>query len=238
MRKIPFWLVLLVIVGLGAMRPQTALWLVLLSAGGLFAWFAIPIFRQSYAAVGEGPYGPRGELARIAAAISNAFHQWRQMRLEEHRRKNAELEQARSGVLTPINPGAVVLRPGEEAFASISASMLELRTVGYKGRSTGVSVRVARGVWLRESGSRGVPEKGLVPIAHGVLVATNQRLIFAGDQDSLAIPFQKISSFETMSDGLRLGDGHKTYNFFMGRSRQQQIFSIIANRLVHERASA
>jgi hypothetical protein len=78
-------------------------------------------------------------------------------------------------------------------------------------------------VWLRQSGSRGTPEKGLVPVARGLLVATKRRFVFAGDQKSVAVSFEKISSFEPMKDGLRFGDGRKTFNFLFGPSQRQQL---------------
>lgn len=68
-----------------------------------------------------------------------------------------------------------------------------------------------------------------------LIVALNwARLDVAGDQKSVAVPFEKVSSFEPMKDGLRFGDGRKTFNFLFGQSRQQQIFAIIAGRLLRE----
>lgn len=247
MRKIPFFLGLFVLIfplnwlrlyALGELRSGTNSQLVLLLSPPLFLvaalliWWGLPNLRQSYEHV---PTSAGGLLARLGVAIREAREEAARRRLEEQTRRQQELEQARSGPLTPINPGAVVLQHGEEAFASIPASLLEMRTVRYRGASTGVSVRVAKGVWLRQSGSRGVAEKGLVPVASGTLVATNRRLIFAGDQKSVTVALDKVSSFERMSDGVRFGDTRKTYNFLMGQSRQQHIFSIIAERLLRQR---
>jgi hypothetical protein len=250
MRKIPFFVGVFLLLFplnwarlylLGEMPPGNNPALVLLLIfvffviAALLIWYGVPAVRKSYQAIVEGPGGISGPFVRLVAAVREAHEHSVQLRLEEQRQREMELERARSGTLTPIDPGTVVLHEGEEAFASIPATMLEMQTVGYRGRSTGVSVRVARGVWLRQSGSRGTPEKGMVPVAHGMLVATNRRLVFAGDQKSVAVPFEKMSSFEPMRDGLRFGNGRKTFNFLLGESRQQEIFSIIANRLVHER---
>lgn len=210
--------------------------LIFFVVAGAFIWFGIPSVRQSYAAIAEMPGGSANPLARLGAAIRDAHERSVQRKAEEQRQRQAELEKARTGTLNPIDPGTVVLQKDEAAFASIPATMLELRTVEYRGRSTGVSVRVAKGVWLRQSGSRGTPEKGLVPVAHGTLVVTNRRLIFAGDQKSVAVSFDKMSSFEPMKDGLRFGDSRKSFNFLMGQSQRQQVFMIIAGRLLHERA--
>lgn len=246
MRKLPFFLGLFVLIfPLNWLRlcaleevpagtnPQLVLVLSfpLLLIAGLLIWWSLPSIRHSYAQVPSSAGGP---LARLGAAIREVREEAARRRLEEQRRVQQEFEQARSGPLTPIDPGTVVLQHGEEAFGAIPASLLEMRTVRYRGASTGVSVRIAKGVWLRQSGSRGVAEKGLVPVARGMLVATNRRLIFAGDQKSVAVAHDKISSFERMTDGVRFGDTRKTYYFLMGKSRHQQIFSIIAERLLRQ----
>jgi hypothetical protein len=41
-----------------------------------------------------------------------------------------------------------------------------------------------------------------------------------------------MSSFEPMKYGLRFGDARKTYNILIGHSQQQEVFAIIATRLV------
>jgi hypothetical protein len=247
MRKVPFFFGLFVLIFplnwlrlyvLGEVPPSTnadlvlPLSLPLLVIAALLVWWGLPRLRQSYQQV---PASAGGPLTRLGAAIREAREEAARRKLEEERRRQQELEQARSGTLAPVNPGAVVLQQGEQAFAAIPASLLEMRTVRYRGASTGVSVRVAKGVWLRQSGSRGTAEKGLVPVARGMLVATNRRLISAGDQKSAAVTLDKISSFEAMNAGLRFGDARKTYNFLMGKSQQQQVFSIIAERLLRER---
>lgn len=174
-----------------------------------------------------------GFFARIRAARERSF----ELKLEAQRKCDAELEEARIGMLKPIDPRPVVLQNGETAFSAIPAAQVELRTVGYRGGSRGVSVRVAKGIYLRQSAFRGAPEKGFVPVARGTLVATDRRLIFAGDQKSAAVPLAKISSFKRGLDGLRFSDGRRTYNFFIEKSHQQQIFAVIAERLLQKRHS-
>lgn len=251
MKKVPFFLGVFLLIfplnwfrllALGEMPPGNDVRLVLLLTllvliiATALIWFGLPSVRQSYAAIAEVPTNDGNPLMRLGAAIKDAYNESVQRKLEEKKRLELELEHARTGTLIPIDPGMAILQKGEEAFASIDAAMLELQTVGYRGRSSGVSVRVARGVWLRQSGSRGTPEKGLVAVAHGMLVATNRRLIFAGDQKSVAVQLEKMSSFEPMKDGLRFGDGRKTFNFLMGQSQQQQVFALVASRLVRDRS--
>lgn len=47
-----------------------------------------------------------------------------------------------------------LLKAGEKAYASVQASLQEEKTVGYSVGTTGISVRVAKGVTLRTSGTR------------------------------------------------------------------------------------
>jgi hypothetical protein len=171
---------------------------------------------------------------KIASQIRTARERAAEQRLVEENRRETALDVAHHGTLEAINPGTVVLQQNENAYASVVAAIIEERTVQTKGRSKGISVRVAKGVWIRSGASKAVSERRLVPVARGSLVATNRRLVFAGDKKSIAVPLSKITSFEPLKDGLRVGDGTKSYSFMMTPSEQQRLFMIIAHRMVHE----
>ena len=115
--------------------------------------------------------------------------------------------------------------------------MLEMRTIGYRGRSTGVSVRQTKGVWVRQSGSRGTPQRGLVPTSSGTLVTTDRRIVFTGTEKSIAIPFEKIAFLEPLLDGVRLSNGNKTFTFLTEGSHSNELFLAIAQRLLRQRTS-
>ena len=74
----------------------------------------------------------------------------------------------------------------------------------FEGGSTGVSVRVARGLYVRQSAFRGHPvvTSELSHIDSGVLALTTKHLYFAGSRKSQRIPYTKIVSFHPHSDGL------------------------------------
>lgn len=74
-----------------------------------------------------------------------------------------------------------------------------------------MSVRVAKGVSLRSGSFRSHAVKGMVEVATGELVATNQRVIFAGDNKSFSIPLHKLINVTPYSDGVGLHDEHKNY---------------------------
>src|SRR4051812_46664025 len=72
------------------------------------------------------------------------------------------------------------------------------------GRSQGMSVRVARGVYYRTGASRGhsVEHSETVLIDRGWLILTNKHIYFSGPKKSLRVPYSKIVSFEPFSDGM------------------------------------
>ena len=164
----------------------------------------------------------------LAAAASQA----------EMARQSRDLDFARNGQLQPIEDHGVVLHKGELALALISgASLLEDKVVGFSGKTTGYSVRVAKGLTLRHSGSRGHANHAMVATAKGRLVVTNQRVIFAGDTKSVSMTHKAITAFTPLSDGVRFSDSRKTVSFLIGKGHGQDLFKIAAARLIHEAAS-
>ena len=125
----------------------------------------------------------------------------------------------------PVN-----LQKGEQAvWAFPRTQYLEDRTRReYVGRSSGVSVRIAKGVYLRSGAFRGQPVDRTVRqhVDSGTMLVTDRNLYFAGPQKSLRVPYAKVVSFQPYSDGLGIvrdaatakpqvfvtGDGWFTYN--------------------------
>jgi len=125
----------------------------------------------------------------------------------------------------PINP-----QRGETiVWACANVAYLEDKTRRqYVGRSQGVSVRIASGLYYRVGAFKGhaVEHTERVHIDYGWFVVTDKNIYFAGPQKSLRIPYSKIVSLEPFSDGIGLhcdaatakpqifvtGDGWFTYN--------------------------
>jgi hypothetical protein len=98
----------------------------------------------------------------------------------------------------------------------------------YVGRSSGVSVRIAKGVYYRTSTFKGHPVEYTerVSLGRGLLVLTTKHLFFHGPAKSFRIAYPKIVSFEPYSNGIGItkdganakmqtfinGDGWFTYN--------------------------
>ncbi|MHC1586607.1 MAG: hypothetical protein ACXQTV_03585 [Candidatus Hecatellaceae archaeon] len=86
--------------------------------------------------------------------------------------------------LKPVGGGGLglILQPGEEVYGeSGEASLYRVREL-LPGGLTGVSVRAAEGVYLRQYVGGVSREKAWRLEAKGKLYLTNRRLIFAGDK--------------------------------------------------------
>ena len=76
----------------------------------------------------------------------------------------------------------------------------------YRGRSSGVSMRVCKGVYYRTGGFRGTPVETsyMAHIGTGSVCLTDKNLYFHSPEKSLKIPISKILSLEPYSNGLGL----------------------------------
>jgi len=98
----------------------------------------------------------------------------------------------------------------------------------YVGGSQGVSVRIAKGVYLRSAAFKGerVQTSETIHADTGLLGVTDKHIYFAGPSKSFRIAYNKIVSFEPFSDGIGVqrdaqtarpqsfatGDGWFSYN--------------------------
>ena len=76
----------------------------------------------------------------------------------------------------------------------------------YSGGYSGVSVRVAKGLYWRTGGFRGNPVKHteMIHIDTGLVGVTNKHVYFTGSVKSFRIKYQKIVSFSPFSDGIAI----------------------------------
>ncbi len=74
----------------------------------------------------------------------------------------------------------------------------------FVGRSQGVSVRIARGLYYRVGAFKGHPVERTenVHVDNGLLAVTNEHIYFAGPSKSFRIPFGKIVTMVPYSDGI------------------------------------
>jgi hypothetical protein len=91
----------------------------------------------------------------------------------------------------------------------------------YVGKSSGFSVRIAKGLYYRTGSFKGWPieTNHMVTRGNGALGVTTKHIYFAGDQKSLRIPYKKIIQFIPYSDGLAIhtdGKSDKAIAFKIG----------------------
>lgn len=100
----------------------------------------------------------------------------------------------------------------------------------YRGKSSGVSIRVMKGVYYRTGQFAGNPivKTQITAIDNGTLAATTKHIYFSGGSKSFRIRYDKIVAFNPFSDGIAVqrdgaakieyfvtGDGWFTYNLLM-----------------------
>lgn len=114
--------------------------------------------------------------------------------------------------LQPVSPTLALLKPREVAYATLNGQLKELKTTGWQSGTRGGSVRVAKGVYLRSSGTRGHAIKQMVVVSTGELVVTDKRLLFAGDKKSFTF---NLSDLVTINPGfyeLVVSNGRATHH--------------------------
>lgn len=128
-----------------------------------------------------------------------------QREAEETKRKVELTESIKSGGEVPtILNVPLALQKNEVCYYEGSGTRLIKRekVTGYTGRSAGVSFRVAKGVTMRTGGGRGQPIRQTVTDRYGgTLYITNKRVIFLADQNGFVLPFTKMISATTYTDG-------------------------------------
>ena len=76
----------------------------------------------------------------------------------------------------------------------------------FEGGSVGMSVRVMKGVYIRQSAFRGHPVEtlGFTPVDLGIMALTTKNIWFSGARHSFRIPYSKVVSWKPYSEGIGL----------------------------------
>jgi len=137
--------------------------------------------------------------------------------------------------------GNIIYKKNETPHYAAPAILQELKTIslGYRGGSHGVSIRIAKGVRYRVGGHRGHIEKETkyVETSRGVLLVTNQRIFlhpFPGNKP-LSIPLKKILSYNCYENGIELyKEGREKGYFLKMDSGDVELFGICLSHLLSE----
>ncbi len=113
----------------------------------------------------------------------------------------------KNGRLPEVAPHEAMIRttPGEIVHAELYADMLDERTYRhYVGGSSGVSVRIMKGVSYRTGSTRGrsIPITEIVVVDSGTLSITSKRVAFIGNRQNFASDWTKVLSASPMANGV------------------------------------
>lgn len=116
-------------------------------------------------------------------------------------------------------------------FRNITLHQQKIRKE-YVGKTRGVSVRVMKGVYYRTGGFKGHPVETTIMqrIGMGSVCLTDKNLYFASPEKSLKIPYNKILSIESYSNGIGLQkDGANDKPMFLEGINSWFTYNVIAN---------
>ena len=102
----------------------------------------------------------------------------------------------------------------------------------FVGRSRGMSFRVMKGVYYRTGGFKGHPVETTVMqrIGIGSVCLTDKNLYFASPEKSLKVPYTKILSIESYSNGIGIQkDGANDKPMFLEGINSWFTYNVIAN---------
>lgn len=123
----------------------------------------------------------------------------------------------------------VLLDKGETTYlVRDNVGFYEGRRYTYRSSGMGMSLRVARGLWIRtgSGGGSAQSEDIMKLLDEGCFVLTNKRIIFIGDKKSIQIPLRELLAIDIKEDGL----------LYIAREGKKRIeaFSMLLQRLTKE----
>jgi hypothetical protein len=140
--------------------------------------------------------------------------------------------------LKAIRPREAILNGTEIAYGAMNATLKETQTVGYSSGSSGVSVRVMKGVTIHSGRTLGHVVKGIVTVSSGEVVISDQRVIFAGDAKSFTIPLAKLINVTNYADGIAFHEEHKSFLLVGTDQFECDAFAITVQKVLDERANS
>jgi hypothetical protein len=137
----------------------------------------------------------------------------------------------------------VILKKGEVVHYAAAALLKEIRVVnlGYRGGSSGISIRIMKGVSYRVGSHRGymVKEDQLVQTSGGTLLITNQRLFLIPTTGNrpVTIPINKLHFYRCAENALEVyKEGREKGFFFIMTPGNVEIFGICLGAILQKNA--
>lgn len=138
--------------------------------------------------------------------------------IREKKANDAAIQSLRAGNIPRLDASSLILKEGE--FSSFECetytSTVKNQLVGSSGSGGGVSVKVAKGLYLRSGnfGSRRI-YKEVVEKYHGKFIVTNKRLVFLNSDKGFEIPYPKLTSVYSSGDTLNIQSQNKGFEVYL-----------------------
>lgn len=152
--------------------------------------------------------------------IWSIVHENKQIKIK-HDEIQQSLQEAinniRAGKIPKIETCSLILKDNEFACNEVQTYISETKnkSVGSAGSSGGISVRVAKGVYLH-SGSNGNRKiyKNVTEKYFGNFIITNQRIVFLNDQKGFEIFYKNLTGLFSSGTDLIVQSKNKSYTIF------------------------
>ena len=128
--------------------------------------------------------------------------------------KNLSPELLESDSLPIVQAGNILLTSGETCHYSGQATIQKIKNkvVGYSGGSSGVSIRIMKGMSYRVGAIKGKAiREDVAETFTGILTVTNKRIIFSASNGSFDKKIQNLSSIIPYKDAIEFQFGTQNY---------------------------
>ncbi|MFY3127602.1 hypothetical protein ACOTGA_23410 [Achromobacter xylosoxidans] len=198
----------------------------------LLAFALCALFAAGAPKAPDGKQSADGALATVLAMLLliAVFLNHLYQRVARRRRAKAQtdavsdayrqrLENITANGISPVVTDKLIARSEEKAYFASQGTLYETKTVSVRHGGVSMRFQVAKGVSVSTGGGRSTPESKLVPVAEGELIATNQRVVFAGSGKSFDTPLSKIINVEYFNDGVLINVSNRQTSLFVGLPR-------------------
>lgn len=138
------------------------------------------------------------------------------------------------GYLPQCKPPSVTTQDNEVAYWEISSNLVFMRSHS-TGRisESNARIKVAKGVSYRYGSCKSNAIREHIVTNHpGVFVVTNNRVLFAAQQQSFSIPFTQLHSFDTYADGIGLQKNNAELLLqFYDKQMSEVVFKVLTNAI-------
>ncbi|MBO9204923.1 MULTISPECIES: hypothetical protein [Niastella] len=139
------------------------------------------------------------------------------------------------GYLPQCKQPSVLTQNDEVAYWEISSNFIFARTntTGYFSQSSREGIKVAKGISYKLGSSRSTPIREHVnDNLPGIFAITSKGVVFAASQQSFAIPFTQLHSFDTYNDGIGLQrNSTELVLQFYDKQMSEVIFKVLTNAI-------